>query len=309
MPDARGRQQGARSAAPRSTTTPVPTATQRALPSVDAAAAELDRLGIESAAYPPGTDPASRAELLSGAHSLWYEYARPELHQALADLDEALTAVPEPIRIAIGSELETEARQLAEASAEYAEGTSVPEVEGRRSWEFGQPFVTYDGGVDMLSHEARERLDRLEEGITPAERATAVANLRVLVTACSRFPDMLGGLEEANLEIFAEPYGSDGYFLTVQAPNPGDDGTDLWNVEVGRWVPDDPDEDYEECGGSATGNAVVGCVLPASPGADEIADLLNRIEGQPDLLAQWATAPVGGVLAGTGFVVTERYDH
>ncbi|MFD7546043.1 hypothetical protein [Streptomyces sp. NPDC059816] len=253
------------------------------------------------------TDPASRVGLLGGAHSLWYEYACLELHRALADLDGALTAVPEPIRIAINAELESEARQLSEALAEYTEGTSVPETEDRRSWDFGQPFVTYDGGVDMLSREARERLDRLEEGITPEERAEAIANLRVLVTACSRFPDMMGGLEEANLEIFAEPYDADGYYLSVHAPEPGGDGADLWNVEIGRWVPDDPNEDYEECS-SATGSSVVRCVLPTSPSADEIADLLNRIEGRPDLLAKWAEVRVGGVLEGTQFVVTECGD-
>ena len=35
------------------------------------------------------TDVASRADLLSGAHSLWYGCACLELHQALADLNEA----------------------------------------------------------------------------------------------------------------------------------------------------------------------------------------------------------------------------
>ena len=35
----------------------------------------------------------------------------------------------------------------------------------------------------MLSREAREQLDRLEERITPEEREEAVANLRVLVAA------------------------------------------------------------------------------------------------------------------------------
>jgi len=35
---------------------------------------------------------------------------------------------------------------------------------------------------------------------------------------------------------------------------------------------------------------------------------LNRVEGQPDLLAKWAEVPVGGVLDGTRFLVTECYD-
>ncbi|MGW0669718.1 hypothetical protein [Streptomyces sp. NPDC002746] len=272
-----------------------------------------DRRGDGVAHYPMKhlaalTDLTARADLLSGAHSLWYEYACLELHQALTDLDEALTVVPEPVRIAVNAELNTEAGQLSDALVEYSEGTSVPEIEGRRTWDFGQPFVTYDGGVEMLSREAREQLDRLEEGATPEERERTIANLRVLVTACSRFPDMLGGLEEAHLAIFAEPYDSDGYYLSIHAPKPGDDDTDCWDVEIGRWVPDDPDEDYEDCS-SATGSAVVRCVLPASPGADEITDLLTRVEGQPDLLAKWAETRVGGVFEGTQFVVTECYEY
>jgi hypothetical protein len=254
------------------------------------------------------TDRASRADLLSGAHSLWYESACLQLHQALADLDDALTVVAEPIRIAINAELQTEVGQLSEALAEYSEGTPLAETEGRRHWDFGQPFVTYDGGVGMLSREVREQLDRLEEGITPDERERAVANLRVLVAACSRFPDMLGGLEYAHLEIFAEPYDSDGYFLSVHAPVPGDDGADSWDIEICRWEPDDPDEDYEDYS-SATGSAVLRCALPTSPGADEIADLLNQVEGEPGLLAKWAETSVGAALAGTKFVVTEGDGH
>ncbi|MEW9520848.1 hypothetical protein [Streptomyces tubercidicus] len=252
------------------------------------------------------TDRTSRVDLLSGAHSLWYEYACLELHQSLVDLDDALLAVPEPIRIAVNAELEAKARELCEALAEYTDGTPVPETENRRYWDFGQPFVTYDGGMDMLSRETREQLDRLEEGITPEEREKAVANLRVLVTACSRFPDMLGGLEDANLAIFAEPYDSEGYYLSVHAPKPGNGGADSWDMEIGRWESDDPDEEGEYS--SATGSTVLRCALPASPGAGEIADLLNRIENEPGLLAKWAETRVGMALAGTKFVVTSGYD-
>ncbi|CAL9541103.1 hypothetical protein SUDANB140_04255 [Streptomyces sp. enrichment culture] len=162
----------------------------------------------------------------------------------------------------------------------------------------------YGGGLDMLSREARDQLDRLEEGITPEEREEAFVDLRVLVNACSRFPDLL---EEANVAIFAEPYAPDGHYLSVLAPQPGAEGADSRDVEIGRWVPGDPDEDYEDCG-SATGSAVVRCVLGTSPGVDEIADLLNRVEGQPDVLAKWAEVSVGGVFEGTRFVVTECYD-
>ncbi|MEV7524356.1 hypothetical protein [Streptomyces sp. NPDC091371] len=250
------------------------------------------------------TDRASRANLLSGAHSLWYEYACLQLHEALADLDEALVAVPEPIRIAINAELETEAGELRAALAEYSEGDPVPESENRRHWDFGQPFVTYDGGMDVLSREVREQLDRLEEGIAPGEREKAVTDLRVLVTAYSRCSGTQVGLEHAYLEIFAEPYSSDGYYMSVHAPKPGDDGADSWDIEIGRWEADDPNEEYS----SATGSTVLRCVLPESPTADEIADLLDQVEEQPELLAKWAETRVGAALEGTKFVVTEGYD-
>ncbi|MFH8787599.1 hypothetical protein [Streptomyces roseoverticillatus] len=253
------------------------------------------------------TDRASRADLLSGAHSLWYEYACLELHQALVDLDAALAAVPEPIAIAINAELELEARELREALAEYSEGVPLPEAESRRYWDFGQPFVTYDGGMYMLSREAREHLDRLEEGITPEEREKAVADLRVMVTAYSRYSGVQAGLEQTYLEIFAEPDGSDGYYLSVHVPEPGDSGNNSWDIEIGLWEPDEPDVTYEECS-SATGNTVLRCVLPTTPSADEIADLLNQLEEQPDLLAEWAETRVGAALAGTKFVVTEGCD-
>lgn len=262
------------------------------------------------------TDRTARADLLSGAHSLWYEYACLELHQALTDLDEALAAVPEPIQIAVKAELDTEARQLAEEYAEYAEGVPVPETENRRHWDFGQPFVTYDGGMDVLSREVREQLDRLEEGITREEREKAVADLRVLATAHSRGSGSRAVLEHAYLEIFAEPSDSDGYYMSVRAPKPGDDDADLWDIEIGRWEPDDPDaaqdmdgvEDDDEYFGSATGSPVLRCVLPTSPDADEIADLLNQLEQRSGLLATWAQTRVGAVLEGTKLAVTERYD-
>ncbi|KUL54917.1 hypothetical protein ADL22_02085 [Streptomyces sp. NRRL F-4489] len=253
------------------------------------------------------TERSARAELLSGAHSLWYEYACMELHQALSDLDDALAVVPEPIRIAIDAELAEEARALREELAEYREGSPESEPEKRRHWDFGQPCVLYGGGVDMLSSEVREQLDRLEEGATPEERAKGIVNLRVLVGACSRFPDMIGGLESGNLEIFAEPYEEDGYYFSVQAPEVGEGGSDSWVIEIGRWEPDDPDEDYEECG-SATGGTVLRCELSGTPSAEAIAGLLDRICEEPGLLAEWAGTRVGVELAGTGLLVTEVYE-
>ncbi|ASU82589.1 hypothetical protein CDO52_07135 [Nocardiopsis gilva YIM 90087] len=251
------------------------------------------------------TDRASRADLLTGTHSLWYEYACLQLHQALADLDDALATVPEPVRIAIDAELEAEARELSEALAEYSEGIPMPETEGRRHWDFGHPFVTYDGGMDTLSRDIREQLDRLEEGITAEEREKSIEDLRVLATAFSRCSGGLAFLEHAHLEIFAEPYDSDGYYMSIQAPQPGDDDSGSWDIGIGRWEPDDPDEED----GSATGHIVLRCVLPTSPGADEIANLLNQLEREPNLLAKWAETPVGAALGGTKFVVTEGCDN
>ncbi|MFK0221590.1 hypothetical protein ACIQWN_25785 [Streptomyces vinaceus] len=247
-------------------------------------------------------DSASRAALLSGAHSLWYEYACLHLHQALIDLEEAVAAVPEPSRIAIAAELETEARQLREALAEYEQGEDLPEVENRRYWDFGRPFVTYDGGVDVLSTETRERLNRIEEGITSEEREKAVADLRVLATAYERCTGVHGLLHFDYPEIFVEPGDSDGLYLSVCAPNPGEAGAEAWDIEIGRWEQDDPDEEY----GTSTGLSVLRCALPASPRAEEIADLLDQLDQDPDLLAKWAESPVGSTLSGTGFVVTSR---
>lgn len=52
------------------------------------------------------TDPAAGTALLGGAHSLWYEYVCPRFHQALADLDSAVAALPGTASRAIRSELE-----------------------------------------------------------------------------------------------------------------------------------------------------------------------------------------------------------
>ncbi|MFE3580950.1 hypothetical protein [Streptomyces vinaceus] len=247
-------------------------------------------------------DSASRAGLLSGAHSLWYEYACLHLHQALIDLEDAVAAVPEPSRIAIAAELETEVSQLREALAEYEEGEDLPEVENRRYWDFGHPFVAYDGGVDVLSTETRERLNRIEEGITSEEREKAVADLRILATAYERCSGVHGLLHFDYPEIFVEPGDSDGLYLSVCAPNPGEAGAEAWDIEIGRWEQDDPDEEY----GTSTGRTVLRCALPVSPRAEEIADLLDQLGQDPDLLAKWAESPIGSALSGTGFVVTSR---
>ncbi|MEV7417365.1 hypothetical protein [Streptomyces sp. NPDC089919] len=252
------------------------------------------------------TDAAARADLLSGTHSLWYEYVCLRLHQALVALENALAAVPDTVSRAIRSELESEQRELCAALDDFS-GTSSgdgPEIE--RHWEFAHPFVKYDDGMNTLSDETRSQLDLHEEQFTSVDRERAVSNLRVLVTAHSRSSGMWASLDDPSCELFAEPYDSDGFYLAVHAPEPGDaDG--LWEIEIGRWESDNPDEEYGEHT-SATGSPLVGCVLPAAPDADAITHLLKSVDEEPLLIAQWAETPMETALAGTTMVVTKRYD-
>ncbi|AJF68590.1 hypothetical protein [Streptomyces vietnamensis] len=252
------------------------------------------------------TDPAARTALLGGAHSLWYEYVCLRLHQALADLESAVAALPDTVSRAIRSELEAEKHGLQAGLADFSGTSSEEDPETERCWEFGHPFVKYDDGLDTLSDETREQLDRRESEFTSEEREKAVAALRVLVTAHSQGGDVWASLDDPSCRLFVEPYDSDGFYLTIEAPEPGDHEAS-WEIEVSRWVPDDPDEEPGNHT-SATGHAVVGCALPVAPTAEEITHLLKSVDEKPLLLAEWAEAPVGAVLAGTTMVVTERYD-
>ncbi|MFR9723577.1 hypothetical protein ACL02R_09420 [Streptomyces sp. MS19] len=252
------------------------------------------------------TDRAARTGLLGGAHSLWYEWVCWDLHQALADLDEAVAAATAPIRTAIEAELETEERALRDAFAEYSGAVAVP-GENQRSWDSEFPFVAYNGGMQLLTRQMRRELDRLEEGITREEREAAVADLRLLVTAFDQWSaaqadDGMFSLEYP--EIFAEPHDADRHFLTVSAPDPGGEGADAWHVEVSRWVPDDLEEDGEEEYGSASGERLLRCVLPATPSAEDVTKLLLRVSAEPGVLKKWAQTPVGSPLEGTALVVT-----
>lgn len=81
--------------------------------------------------YPAGhlaalTDRGDRAELLIGAHSLWYELVKLLLAKALTDLDDAMATVPGPVGTAIDAEFEAEARGLRDALAECSQGTPRP---------------------------------------------------------------------------------------------------------------------------------------------------------------------------------------
>ncbi|WP_031160382.1 hypothetical protein [Streptomyces durhamensis] len=252
------------------------------------------------------TDPSARTALLGGAHSLWYEYVCLRLHQALADLESAVAALPDTVSRAIRSELEAEKHGLQAGLADFSGTSSESDPQTERCWEFGHPFVKYDDGLDTLSDETREQLDRRESGFTSEEREKAVAALRVLVTAHSQGGDVWASLDDPSCRLFVEPYDSDGFYLTIEAPGPGDDEAS-WEIEVGRWVPDDPEEEPGNHS-SATGHARVCCALPVAPTADEIAHLLKSVDEKPLLLAEWAEAPAGAVLAGTAMVVTERYD-
>ncbi|MEU2135038.1 hypothetical protein [Streptomyces sp. NPDC018352] len=252
------------------------------------------------------TDAAARADLLSGTHSLWYEYVCLRLHQALADLESALAVLPDTVSRAVRSELEVEEHELSAALADYSGTSSEDDPEIERYWAFGHAFVKYDDGLDTLSDETREQLDRREAGLTSEERAEAVSHLRVLATAHSRGDVEWASLDGPSCQLFAEPYDSDGFYLTVQAPEPGDDDAS-WEIEIGRWEPDDTNEEYGEHT-SATGSSVIICALPVAPTGDEIALLLKLVDEKPLLLAQWAATPVGTVLDGATMAVTKRYD-
>ncbi|MGA4838843.1 hypothetical protein [Streptomyces sp. G45] len=270
-----------------------------------------DRRGRRVGYYPRKhlaalTDTAARGELLKGAHSLWYEYVCLRLHQALADLDSALLAVPDTVSRAIRSELELEERDLRAALDDFS-GTSLgDEPEPERHWDFGHPFVKFDDGMDTLSDRTRAQLDSREDGYSPEDREKAVADLRVLVTAHSRSGGRWASLDDPSSELFAEPYDSDGFYLTVQTPDPSDDDSS-WEIEIGRWEPDDPHEEYGEHS-SATGSTILTCALPSAPDADDITRLLKSVDENPLLLAQWAKTPVGTALEGTTMVATRHHE-
>ncbi|MFG1966082.1 hypothetical protein [Nonomuraea sp. NPDC049028] len=249
------------------------------------------------------TDRSARAHLLNGAHSLWYEHVKLLLHQALSDLDDAMAKVPEPVRAAVNAELEEEARELRGELADFSGEDPPPGTKNSRRWHFNFPFVLFNGEIPDLADGSREYMDKHEEGITSEQREKAVADLRVLVTAYMQCHGDPGILESDEFEIFHDPDGPDRYYLTVTTPRPDDDA-DVWHVEIGQWVSDDPED--EECS-SATGHILVGCACPVPPTAAEITDLLNRSEEKPELLAVWAETPVGAALGGTPFVVTERH--
>jgi hypothetical protein len=295
-----------------------------AVPLVDAlnrvsALAELpmsvyDRRGHRVRSYPAShvealADRQARDRLLTGAHSLWYEYVCFELHRALVDLDEAIASAPDPVRIAVQAEMDKEVVLLRVAIAE-SDGTESAPTEGvERLWEFDAPMIRYDGGMDVLSDEVRESLDEYEEAADDEERAIAVADLRVLAGAYALCPEVEHLQFEAGHGLIYDPYEHERLFVTIGAPKPGPDGPTVWSIDVDRWVPVDPDvriEDVDEdYFGTMTGQGVLRCVLPGRPSAESLADLLGRLGRDPELFPRIVkTAEVGSPLEGTEFVVT-----
>jgi hypothetical protein len=132
----------------------------------------------------------------------------------------------------------------------------------------------------------------------------AVADLRLLVDVYLRCANDGAQLFIDGFEISDDPYDEDRgrYFLNVQAPMPdGKWGRTDWNVEICRWVADGSQTDDE-------GESVLDCVRSEPPALSEIVELLNRSDGQSDVLAAWAKTAVGEALAGTAFTVTKRHE-
>lgn len=274
-----------------------------------------DRRGHRVRSYPTShvealVDRQVRDSLLTGAHSLWYEYVCFELHRALADLDATVASVPDPVRIAVQAEMDKEIELLHVAIAE-SDGTESAPTDGvDRLWEFDAPMVRYDGGIDVLSSEVRESLDEYEEEVDEEERAIAVADLRVLAGAYALCPEVeYLQFEAGHLNLIYDPYEHEKLFVTISAPEPGTDGPTAWSIDVHRWVPVDPnvqpeelDEDY--CG-TMTSQGVLRCVLPARPTAEGLADLLRWLGRDPEFLPRVVkAAEVGSPLEGTEFVIT-----
>jgi hypothetical protein len=255
------------------------------------------------------TDRDRRGELLTGAHSLWYEYAKLSLHQALTDLDAALAPVPPPVRTAVAAELDAEVRNLRAGSREFEEGSSEDDAEPERRWDFETPFVPFDGGIAELSLDIRAGLDRAEENLSSEQLEQAVTDLRLLRNV---YTSGAGGFllfEERYLTLSGDPgpEGPDRYFLDIQAPLPSEPhGSTSWTITINRWDIDlnEPENEDE----TATGEPVLECSISARPTERELVDLLGLSgNGGQQQLSAWAKTPVGAVLSGTSFAVTKRF--
>lgn len=265
----------------------------------------------DPAAYPRDhlaalTDSAARPALLSGAHSLWYVMVTWMLHEALTDLDHALTAVPAPVRTAVRAELETEAKWLRGALAQYSEGEALPDGPGRRVWVFDEPFVALV--EDGLAGRDREMLDRVEAPATREEMHEIALDVRLLLDAQARSAepevefDPFGPLLSVDATLMRGPGDREPLVLMVEAPrfDPAR-GRHERGISLQRWVDDEFDEDGLPVG--ATGEEVLYCEARERP---SLADVVRLLDQARDRLPEWARTAVGDKLEGTGFVVTQR---
>jgi hypothetical protein len=271
-----------------------------------------DERGDVSRMYPRDhlaalTDPAARPGLLTGAHSLWYAMAMWTLHEALTDLERALQVVPAPVLTAVRAELETEARWLRLAVAEYNEGEEIPPEPDQRVWEFNEPFVAYvDSG---LATGDREMLDRGEASATGHELEEAADDLRLLLEAHAR--SVANGVE---LDLFGlgvifdpitmPPAGEERFLLSVDAPVLDGRWQHGWGISLHRWIDDEFDEEGDPVGSES--EEVLYCALDERP---QLVDVVQLLDQAGDRMPEWARTSLGESLAGTKFVVTRRAEN
>lgn len=241
-------------------------------------------------------DRQTRAELLHGEHSLWYEFIRLSLHRALGDLDEALSVVPAPVSKAVEAELESEARALREAAAE-SEG-NLSSAESDRRLDSQAPLVIAASSLDPQHADVREALNNYEEGISLSQRRLSIADLRALFDAHSRSIGTSARLDAQMLQIETDLGCENKHWLSVLAPEPGEDEPREWRLEISRWEPEDPDESD----GIETSVGVL-TAISSKPTVLEIADIMNRVHQRPGELVEWSKTPAGEALAGTVFIV------
>jgi hypothetical protein len=227
-------------------------------------------------------DPNARPALLQGTHSLWYEYVKVLLHQGLLDLDEATGNLPAPIRTAVTAELITEGQQL---HARYSDN-DVDDGDPRRLWDFGHPATLFGGGMEQLTDDYRERLNKSEKGYTAEHLRLAVESLRVLAEAHRQIDSDTCQFEPEYLTLNEDPYNEERYFVEVAAPDPEEPSSQAWTVTLTQWIPDN--EDFDEEGGTARGEQVLDCVLTKPLTADEIAALFKLCAERPHLLSGYS---------------------
>ncbi|WP_285581349.1 hypothetical protein [Herbidospora sp. NBRC 101105] len=252
-------------------------------------------------------DEDARKHLLEGSHSLWYEYVKLLLHDALTDLDRAMLSVPSPVQTAVRAELNAEAASLIDPS-EDPEPSAPEDI---RKCESENPFVTFDSsrgniylGDPYCLGAEHSRFDHLEGKVYGRGLKRAVDDLRILYGAYRRAGHPgVNFVIDWSLFVDYEPLDDpERHFLNIFTPMPGDDDTDEWRLDVGRWVLDDPDNED----GPATGEPLLRCVRAIPPSMSELAEVLERSCRKPEQLAEWAATPVGETLEGTTFVVTNR---